>query len=164
VISITVAPALVGAGMDAAANPDFGSPQFMWHLQQDVGMIDRGASPKRPCPTVRGVPVPPTWGYKWRPENEWMRYIDRHGHPPDREHAAGRETPDQKWHKTVKRYRAFLVNHPYTGWSGWHVKHDHFVQYLEQNWYNYWHRLRYGSNPPNHDSHYHGWGYGREGW
>ncbi len=158
------APVMV-AGHTAWANPDFGSERFMWHLQEDLGVIDPpDHRAQRPCPTVRGVPVPASWGAKWRPQDEWMRHIERHGHPPAAKHARNMETPDRKWQKHVKRYRAWLINHPYDGSHSWHRKHNHFLQYMEQNWYNYWHRLRYGSNPANHDSHYFGWGYGREGW
>ncbi len=165
VTTLVVVPALAGLGMDAvSANPDFGDPQFVWHLQQDVGLADRPAQGKRPCPTVRGVPIPTSWGHQWRPQNEWMRYVDRHGYPPKCKRCDATETPDQKWQSHVQRYRAFLINHPYDGGRNWHRIHSHFVQYMEQNWYNYWHRLRYGSNPDNHTSHYYGWGWGREGW
>jgi hypothetical protein len=165
--ALMVGPALVAtAGSVAAANPDFGSPRFMWHLQEDLGMAgprgDHGV--KRPCPTVRGVPIPASWGRQWRPQNKWMRHLDRHGYPPGQRYHRNTETPDQKWQKHVKRYRAWLINHRYDGSRRWHRMHDHFLQYLEQNWYNYWHRLRYGQNPPNHDSNYFGWGHGREGW
>ena len=168
VTSLMVAPALAGlAGSVASDNPDFGSPNFMWHLQEDLGLTgpaDHGRSAKRPCPTVRGVPIPASWGPRWRPQNEWMRHMERHGYPPHTRSYQRTETPDQKWQKHVTRYRAWLMNHPYDGSDRWHRTHDHFMQYLEQNWYNYWYRLRYGQNPRNHDSHYFGWGHGREGW
>lgn len=146
-----------------APNPDFGNEEFQAHLQQDVGLQSHAQQRNRPCPTVRGVPVPRSWGRDWWPANDWIEYLNRNGHPPNHRGRDLGETPDLKWQKTVQRYRAFLINHPYDGSRQWHRKHEHIMQYLEQNWYNYWHRLRYGQNPPNHTSHYFGWGFGREG-
>ncbi|MGC9317020.1 MAG: hypothetical protein ACP5KN_03160 [Armatimonadota bacterium] len=163
VTTLTVMPALVGLAGHAMANPDFGSPEFQIFLQRDLGLVGPSDREAGACPTVRGVPMPRSWGRDWWPANDWVQYVKRHGHPPNRGRCVETETPDQKWKKTVRRYRAFLINHPYDGSHRWDIRHSHFLEYLEQNWYNYWHRLRYGKNPPNHDSNYHGWGYGREG-
>jgi len=145
-------------------NPNFGNQDFQAHLQQDLGLWGPPPTGNRPCPTVRGVPVPRSWGREWWPANDWMEYVARHGVPPGQGGWDLPETPDAKWAQQVQGYRAWLINHPFDGSRQWHQKHDHFLQYLEQNWYNYWYRLRYGQNPPNHTSHYFGWGFGREGW
>ena len=162
--ALLVPALMVLTPMKALANPNFGNADFQTHLQQDLGMFgpdDHGRN--RPCPTVRRVPVPRSWGREWWPANDWVQYTNRRGHPPNGNWPAS-ETPDQKWRKTVKRYRAFLLNHRYDGTYECHVRHQHMLEYLEQNYYNYWHRLRYGQNPRNHTSNYYGWGFGNEGW
>jgi len=162
-MAIALVPALVVAfSTQALANPRFGNIEFQIHLQQDLGMYDADKG-DRPCPTVRGVPLVPSWGREWQPNNDWVRFVVRNGHPPGQKWPSA-ETPDQKWAKVVRRYRAHLLSQPYDGTERWHREHQHLLQYLEQNYYNYWYRLRYGQNPPNHDSQYHGWGYGQEGW
>ena len=165
IATLMVVPALMGLATDtAAANPSFGSREFQAHLQQDLGLWAPPHSSARPCPTVRGVPIPTTWGREWSTSDRWVRELERTGFPPGHRRWELPETPDQKWAKQVNGYRSFLISHPFDGSREWYQMHDHFMQYLEQNWYNYWHRLRYGHNPDNHTSHYFGWGYGREGW
>lgn len=158
------APAWGRSGVQLPPNPRFGNPDFQAHLQQDLGLWGPPPAGHRPCPTVRGVPVPRSWGRDWWPANDWVEYVARHGVPPGQRGWDLPETPDAKWAQQVQGYRAWLINHPFGGSREWHLKHSHFLQYLEQNWYNYWFRLRYGQNPPNHTSHYFGWGFGREGW
>ena len=163
-VAVMLVPALVVlAPTKALANPNFGNLDFQAHLQQDLGMFAPAGGANRPCPTIHGVPVPRSWGRDWWPADEWVRYVNRTGHPPNGNWPT-QEPPDQKWAQTVRRYRAYLLTHPYNGTYECQVRHQHFLEYLEQNYYNYWFRLRYGHNPTNFDSNYYGWGYGQEGW
>ncbi len=171
---LTVIPAMLVLGTDLAeANPQFGGPEFQWYLQ--FGTL--GQQPSKRAPGYGGpagayragyggprTPIPASWGNTWGYQDPWTAAVRRYGYPPGYQRLPYTETPDQKWSKLQTRYQAFLINHPYNGTRQWQVKHQHFTEYLDQNWYNYWHRQRYGRNPPNHDSHYNGWGYGREGW
>ncbi len=170
---LMVIPAMLALGTDQAeANPQFGSAEFQWQLQQGMG---RTGQPGKHMP-AQGPPgyggyypggnsrIPAAWGNQWGYQDPWTAAVRRYGYPPGYQRLPYTEAPAQKWQKIQRRYQAFLRNHPYDGSRQWHIKHQHFCEYLDQNWYNYWYRLRYGHNPPNWDSNYHGWGYGREGW
>jgi len=171
---LTVIPALLALGTDQAqANPAFGSPEFQWQLNSSLGSPyqPQQSAPRHGPPGYTSGPrypvgrsrIPAAWGDRWGYQDPWTAAVRRYGYPPGYQKLPYTESPEQKWAKIERRYRAFLTNHPYDGTRQWQIKHQHFGEYLDQNWYNYWYRLRYGRNPPNHDSHYHGWGYGREG-
>jgi hypothetical protein len=175
VAALTAIPALVALGTNQAeANPDFGGLEFQWYLRSgpSSGPEQTKCVPSSyNSPGAYGqwypgpsTPIPASWGNSWGYQDPWTATVRRYGYPPGYQRLPYTETPQQKWDKLQKRYQAFMINHPYDGSQAWGIKHQHFTEYLEQNWYNYWYRLRYGQNPPNHDSNYHGWGYGREGW
>lgn len=154
VITLMMAPASAApARRVAPADPEFGNPQFILHLQEDLGIIKPSYSHRRerPCPTVRGVPIPESWGPDWQPRNRWLRHIDKRGYPPGQSYMHRSETPDRKWQEIVARYRGWLIDHRYDGSHRWNQMHNQFLHYLEQDWYDYWYRLRYGETPPGHD-------------
>jgi len=167
---------LVLGTSQAQANPQFGSPEFQWQLQQGMGPTQAPGKyvPAQGAPAYGYGPVPQyagnrsripaSWGNEWGYQDPWTAAVRRYGYPPGYQRLPYTETPQEKWDKLQRRYQAFLINHPYNRSRQWQITHQHFCEYLDQNWYNYWYRLRYGQNPPNWDSHYHGWGYGREGW
>lgn len=156
-IGMTLVPALlVLAATQALANPRFGSMEFQIHLQLDAGLLrpcdDRG----QPCPTIRGCPLPTSWGREWRPDDEWVRYVERHGHPQGLEWRADR-TPARKWNTIVQRYRWWIGTQGYDGGARWQQEHQWVLEYLEQDYYNYWYRQRYRMEPPDPRSHSHGY-------
>ena len=69
IATLMVVPALAGLAV-AAANPDFGNRDFQAHLQQDLGLWGPPQGSERPCPTVRGVPIPRSWGREWSPSSD----------------------------------------------------------------------------------------------
>ncbi|MCD6360431.1 MAG: hypothetical protein J7M38_06140 [Armatimonadetes bacterium] len=134
----------------ALANPRFGSDEFRVQLKVDSGLFGSRHSKMGPCPTIRGVPLPSTWGRKWRLNDEWVRYVARHGHPKGHGWVSER-MPNRKWQNIVNRYKWYVQTHRFDA-----REYQQVLEYLEQDWYNYWYRQRYGENPPNHRSHSHG--------
>ena len=123
-----VSALLVLLATAALANPNFGDPRFRLLLQQDAGMVRIHDPWDRPCPTIRGCPLPVDWGPQWRLDNEWVRFVERFGHPPGQDWRADR-TPARKWNTIVERYRWWMNNYdgrrgarweqPVTGASPW---------------------------------------------
>lgn len=156
-ISVMLVPALVVAEpAKALANPNFGSSQFQIQLQQDAGLFGAPGDQRQACPTVRGCPLPTSWGREWRVDNEWVRFVERYGHPRGEEWRSDR-TPARKWNTIVQRYRWWIGTHPYNSSQRWHREHQEVLEYLEQDYYNYWYRQRFNMEPPDSRSHSHGY-------
>ncbi|NLO06478.1 MAG: hypothetical protein GX131_11695 [candidate division WS1 bacterium] len=145
-VAVLALPALTGSQTaDVAAAPILGSQQFVWHLQQDAGLIPQ-TGPKRPCPVVRGVPIPATWGPEWRPQTEWMRLLADYGLSSEARYRVGDDTPDRVWQWIVDSYRSYMRDNRYQARVPAYGSrsHDQFVLQLEEQWYDYWQMVRYG--------------------